>query len=436
MGQGTRSILRMSGSDSWSIVERASGRILPREHGVQRCRLLQGRFPCLLMRFPEPSSLTGEDVLEIMMTGGRSAAARVQDHLESLGARRAGPGEFSARAFMNGKMSIDQAESVAQSIAACTDAELAGARLVSEGEFAAQIRRIANDLADALALLEAGIDFTDQEDVISISAKDLSRRVVHAIGEIEALLSRSTVLAAGGDCPLVALIGPANAGKSSLFNALLGRQRAVVSDVCGTTRDVLIEPVTLGGSVEGLPGPKILLADTAGLDESDPTELNCALQRASRGALAAADIRVYLLPPGPLSHDVATGLMTPDVIMVRSKCDLSSSVGDANISSTSGEGLRWLSREIVQRLQRLACSRFAGRLVITHRHLRCAEEAVDELRQLTARLRGQSDRELIETTEIVAIGIRRSLNALGEVIGNISPDDIIGRIFCRFCIGK
>jgi len=374
--------------------------------------------------FAAPRSFTGEDCAELILPGHPALLERTVDRLlRCPGVRPAQPGEFSARAFLNGKLSPEQAEGIAAVIAARSSAELATAQRLLSGELGAEYRRLADDLAHALALVEAGIDFTDQEDVVAIAPSDLRARLAGLRAAIDGLIGPGSRTERDSGEVRIVLVGPPNAGKSTLFNALLGRERAVVSDEPGTTRDAVAEPIDFDGARWGL--RRAVLVDLAGLDESLAlrSALDSAGQRAAGEAIEGADVLVLCDPAGRFAMPAIEPRERP-VVRVRTKADLPGAAdGGLAVCALDGWNLGALRRAIADAAG--AAQGGPGDLPARHRAaLLGGAASLDEAL-------GSVDRP-----ELCAASMRSALDRLGEISGAIPPDDVIGRIFASFCIGK
>jgi tRNA modification GTPase len=395
-------------------------------------------FPVLLIRSWSPRSYTGEDGAEILFPGNPHLVERVLARVLSVeGVRLAAPGEFTARAYLNDKLTLDQAEGVAATIAAESDEQLSAAQELLSGHTGALYRKWLDELATLLALVEAGIDFTEQEDVVPIAPPALHARLSGLRQAIDHHLGTSAGAEARPILPRIVLAGRPNAGKSTLFNALLGRRRAVVSERSGTTRDVLEEQLDLTRDLPG--GCPVLLIDLAGLDESTPGTVDALAQDRARQAVASADVVVLCDPSG--RFDLPLPGARP-VIRIRTKADLpvppfprdaSEAAPAAQIAVCALDG--W-NLAVLRRAMADAASAWRGSGVATllPRHRRELGEARAALIHASAAVSPGSSH--LAQPEVVAGWLRAALDALGSLAGRISPDDVIGRIFATFCVGK
>jgi tRNA modification GTPase len=263
---------------------------------------------------------------------------RVVARLSAIeGVRAAGPGEFTARAYLNDKLTLDQAEGIAATIAAESEEQLSAARGLAEGRTGDVYRAWAEELATLLALVEAGIDFSDQEDVVPISPADLARRLDMVARQLEGHLGAAAGREHADALPRVVLAGSANAGKSTLFNALLGRRRAVVSDVAGTTRDVLEEELDLSRDRGG--AGRVMLVDVAGLDAAAGGLIEESAQLAAQRAIESADVILHCDPTARFA--VGGKGWRASTVRVRTKSDLPGASDENAIRVCALDGRIW-----------------------------------------------------------------------------------------------
>jgi tRNA modification GTPase len=435
-GRSPRAVVRLSGSATREVLAAVlDGRPAPFERACGRARLRVGAhtLPILLATYRAPASYTGEDSAELLIPGNPHLVERILSLLTGLpGVRHATPGEFTARAYLNERLTVDQAEGVAAAISAESAEQLRAAKGLLSGSTGAVYRHWAEELATLLALVEAGVDFSDQEDVVPIAPAALRGRLEGLRNEIDARLGAERGRETVATVPRVVLAGEPNAGKSTLFNALLGRRRAVVSAEAGTTRDVLEEELDLTSALPG--AGRVMLVDLAGVDTCGPARrIEAEAQRCAREAIAAADVVIHCDPSGRFREPpAARGAL---MIRVRTKADLPvSSRGEGaeapaiSVCALDGYNLAVLRRAIAD----LSTTARTGSVAsILPRHARALAEARERLTD-AADLAG-SDRP---DAAPLAATLRAALDALGELTGRISPDDIIGRIFATFCIGK
>lgn len=436
-GRGGVSIVRISGPRCRSLCTALAGRE-PATRKPQRVffRDADGQLidDGLLLYFPAPRSFTGEDVAELHCHGSPVVTQLILNTLVQNGARLAEPGEFSRRAFLNDKIDLAQAEAIADLINSASVTAARYALRSLQGEFS---RRV-DDLVEALILLrvyvEAALDFPEEEvDFLSDGA------VASQLQDIDERLTATLAQARVGNLVRegiqVAIVGEPNAGKSTLLNALSGEDAAIVTDIPGTTRDVLRQHI----NIDGLP---LHILDTAGLrDSTDPVEQE-GIRRA-RQAMEAADLVLLLLDlsktPDPASHPLWQQLAADEryrdrLLVVLNKCDIATgSAAPApeavlSISAKSGQGLAELRELLKQRAGFssdeeggfLARQRHVQALELAARHLSAARSCLHEAR----------------AGELVAEELRLAQDALGEITGKVSSDALLGRIFSSFCIGK
>lgn len=425
---GAICILRVSGPDSAAALYALSGKQLsdhPRR--MTRVRLHHnGRQldDAMAAFYPGPSSYTGEDMAEIFCHGGPAVVRAVQNALLSLGLRPAEPGEFTRRAFLNGKMDLVEAEAVMDLIQSTAERAADAAMEQLQGRLSREITAVETLLTEALSGVSAAIDYPEEleEDVFSA----LPHQLKEAEGTLSQLIAQGRTGRVLREGLRVALVGRPNAGKSSLMNALLGIPRAIVTPQAGTTRDVLEEQLSL----DGIP---VRLFDTAGLRETEDEAEREGVARAWE-AIQKADLVLLLLDgTAPLtSEDHALLEETREArrIVLQTKADLpavwnletlSQEEQVFSISARTGKGLDDLIDAI-----RLAAGPVSGAYVTNARHVRALEDALAFLRS------AQNAPE----ADCMATDLRGALISLGSITGSTVDETVISRIFERFCVGK
>jgi tRNA modification GTPase len=435
-GRAAVAVVRISGPGAGAALRALAGRLpAARRASLRKLRDAAGDpiDAALVLWFPGPDSYTGEDVAELHLHGGAAVVGRVTEALTALGLRLAEPGEFTRRAFEAGRLSLDQAEGVADLIDAETDAQARQAVAQLEGALGRRYARWRAMLAEAMAMLEAAVDFPDEE-----LPQDVAERARPRIARLEDDLTRAQADTRRGERVRegyrIALIGAPNAGKSRLFNALLAREAAIVTATPGTTRDVLEAPLVIAGF-------KVLLADMAGLRETAEAIEGEGVRRA-RAWAAGADLRLWVVDASASAGAwrEASDLVRPADILLLAKADLpagrdageaASRVGGAQLTSAcvsaqSGEGLAALSHVLAARVAAdLSGAEFPP--VTRARHARALADALAHLER--------ADRAL-ETPELAAEDLRLAARALERITGRIGAEDVLDVIFASFCIGK
>lgn len=431
-GRGGVGVVRVSGSGLKDLALALTGRD-PKARTAHFTRFLdeQGRVidEGLLLFFAAPASFTGEDVLELQGHGGPVVMQMLLDRCLQLGARLAEPGEFTRRAFLNGKLDLAQAEGVADLIEASTAAAARSAVRSLSGRFSEEVHRIVDGLIDLRMLVEATLDFPEEE-IDFLERAQAMPRLAALQRELEALLDRARQGALLRSGLNVVLVGEPNVGKSSLLNQLAGEERAIVTEIAGTTRDALRETI----QIEGIP---LHIIDTAGLRETGDTVERMGIARTWR-EIERADVILRLVDAGaPRCAGSAIDERLPsrvERVTVVNKIDL---LGEPaarlqtegavvlRVSAHSGEGIDLLRAELL----RIAGWHSHGEDVILarERHLHALREAMVHMGKAAS---------LLGALELFAEELRLAQERLSEITGEFSPDDLLGVIFSRFCIGK
>jgi tRNA modification GTPase len=384
----------------------------------------------ITLYFPAPASYTGEDILELQGHGGSVVLDMLLRRVLSLGARLANPGEFTERAFLNNKLDLAQAEAVADLIESSTEQSVRSAQKSMQGVFSAQINKLVDELTELRTYVEAAIDFVDEE-IDFLTDGVVENRIIKLLDKIQQIQKTAQQGRLLRDGMTVVLAGKPNAGKSSLLNALAGHEAAIVTDIAGTTRDVLRERIQL----DGMP---LHIIDTAGLRESDNAIEKEGIRRAHEEIRKADKILLLIDASEPETQDLLKTLPTNiDITRIYNKIDLLSLAPSIKqtehstscyLSIKTGDGMELLKQHLKQSV---GFNESTDNVFIARRRhieaLRKGHEFVQSaLNQLQTSKAG----------ELVAEDLRQAQNSLAEITGQFTSDDLLGKIFSSFCIGK
>ena len=448
-GEGAIAVIRLSGPRALEIADRvfrgrkalASARPFTVHHGTIVAPGGDEIDECLVTVFRSPRSYTGEDVVEVSCHGGLFVSRAVLEAILASGARAAAPGEFTRRSFLNGRIDLSRAEAVAALIACRSERARRASLAQLHGRLAGAVGELREGLQSLCALLEVDLDFA--EEGLSVVTREEIR------GKIEGLRSRLEEMAGSfrrgrmyRDGISVVITGPPNAGKSSLFNALLKESRAIVTPVPGTTRDFIEENVTLSGML-------FSIRDTAGIRQSEDPVESAGIERAVESA-HGADI-VLVVTDADSEEDAADQILgrlplrgERHVIYVRNKIDLipekragirriasgETDRAHVSLSALTGEGVHLLSEEMVSEAGNDGLGSDESLCILSERH---AESLSKGARLLSGALASLQDGM---TNEFVAVDLREAISALAQITGDVTSEDVLDSIFLRFCIGK
>ncbi len=441
IGEGGLAVVRLSGAGALGIASRCfkplgENSFSPTE--AQTHTLHYGKIhragktvdEVMIAILRAPRTFTREDMVEISCHGGVLPAKLVLDALLEAGARLAGPGEFTKRAFLNGRIDLAQAEAVADLIHARTELALDAANEQLAGKLSRRIEKLRDEMVQTLAHIEAHIDFPD-EDIAPDTKEALIARLERGVAFMDELLRTATegqILRRG---IRAAIIGRPNAGKSSLLNQLLGHERAIVSPIPGTTRDTIEETA----NIRGIP---VVFIDTAGLREATD-QIEAEGIRRSHESFARAELVLHVLDASePLvSQDCARfdQLKGRKHILVLNKIDLPQKLkfvdaATVGVSCTSGAGIEQLKDRIKETVWTGGLGGEMTQVMINSRH----QEALQRARRHTIHCLEAFKTD--QTLELVAMDLRIAVNAVGEIVGKTTTEDILDSIFSQFCIGK
>lgn len=432
IGRGAIAIVRLSGDLSLSIAKTLApdlGNVKARSAKLSTVRYpetMEVLDEVLITYFPKPHSVTGEDVIEISCHGSPAVVRQLLDQALNAGARLAGPGEFTLRALSNGKVNLAQAEAIRDLISAQTSAAAKQASRQIGGELSTTLERFKKDLIQIIVVLESSLEFVEDD----LPAAQLSELLDVLLSTRENIFELTESFGAGRflqDGLRVAIVGSPNVGKSSLFNRLSEQDRAIVTDIPGTTRDTLTHSI----DVAGIP---VLLIDTAGLRETDDSIESLGIARTLK-AISDADVVLDVLD-GSLAREPNTfrnnGIPS---IRVLNKCDLplSDDYGDEvdaiRVSALTGEGLDGLRTAILKSVNH-SDHQHEGLLITNVRHHDLLRGAIHEIDSAAALLNDRVSEEL------TLVPLHNALRYLDQITGETTTEDILSEVFATFCIGK
>ncbi len=433
-GAGGVGIVRISGREALAIAERMTGKTLrPRYAHFASFRNVDGEIidHGVAIYFNAPHSYTGEDVVELQGHGGVYVLQSLLQSVLAHGAKQAGPGEFTERAFLNDKMDLVQAEAVADLIESRSQAAASAALRSLSGAFSAIVDDLQAQVIGLRVYVEAALDFSD-EDIDFLSDGKVEADIAALLQQVAKTRQQAGYGQLLQNGVTVVLVGEPNAGKSSLMNYLLGHERAIVTEEAGTTRDTLQETVV----IEGVP---VNLVDTAGLREADNAVEKVGIERA-KAAVQSADLAIWLRDGASLNDERPPVLAEVDYIEVHNKADLfaaatnnqsagqTTSTETLSISAKTGQGVSELLTAIGEKIivKHSEESVFSAR----ERHLLALSETEQRVDMALQLMRAK------QTPELVAEELRLAQQALSEITGAYHSDDLLGAIFSSFCIGK
>ena len=432
-GAGGVGMLRLSGPQARPIAEAIGVRAMqPRHAHYARFRDAAGEVidDGIALWFPAPNSFTGEEVVELQGHGSPVVLQQLVARCIALGARQARPGEFSERAFLNGKLDLAQAEAIADLIAASDTRAARAARRSLDGVFSRRVDEVAEQLVLLRIHVEAAIDFAD-EPLDTLGGAQVRSGLVTALRALIQLRDDAERGRKLRDGLHAVLIGPPNAGKSSLLNALAGSERAIVTDIAGTTRDTLRETIRIDGL-------ELTLVDTAGLRDGGDAIEREGMRRA-REEMQRTDLAIVVLDArDPQAGREAVGdsiAAVPQQLWIHNKSDLLAALPQdphpdvVHVSAATGLGLDRLHARLRELAGGSAGESVDGEFSARARHVEAIVQAIGHAQR--------ADAELVhEHLELAAEELRLAHDALGEITGRMSADDLLGRIFSSFCIGK
>ena len=431
-GNGGVGIIRISGPSATEIAKKLTTKeLIPRQALFTSFKDEDNRVidSGIMLYFPNPSSYTGEDTVELQGHGGTIVLGMMLKRVLSLGARLANPGEFTERAFLNDKLDLAQAEAVADLIESSTEQSVRSAQKSMQGVFSEQINELVEELTELRIYVEAAIDFVDEEiDFLSDGVvENKVQKLIEKIQKVQNTAQQGRLLRDG---MTVVLAGKPNAGKSSLLNELAGHEAAIVTEIAGTTRDILKERI----QIDGMP---LHIIDTAGLRESDNIVEKEGIRRAHAEIKQADKVLLLIDSTDPEIDSIINTLPSGlDITKIYNKIDLLNIEPEINesahgiqiyLSVKKGIGMELLTNHLKQSVG------FNGEtddvFIARRRHIDALNQGQEFVESALEQLQHQAG-------ELVAEDLRQAQNSLAEITGTVSSDELLGKIFSSFCIGK
>jgi tRNA modification GTPase len=394
--------------------------IEPRKMYLGKVKTKNFSDQALFVYFKAPNSYTGENLVEFHLHGGNALTMGTLNQCLEFGAQMAEPGEFTKRGFLNGKISLSSAEGVIEMINAQSEAQVNAGYNLLEGALNKKCVKMQDEITDILAELEAAIDYPE-EDLESMALGEAKKRIKGFLDALKKLKDTQNTARFVKDGIKVAIAGKPNVGKSSLLNALIEYDRAIVTDIPGTTRDTIDE-------VFSYKGVNFILTDTAGLRRADDTIEKLGIERSYK-SIKGADVVLFLIDNTYSKEDqkLLEQIQKKNIIIVKNKSDVSDTLNGADIliSAKTGEGIT----ELKEKMYNMFIDRkiISGGLMLTHsRHLAAVNRAYNSLKNALT----------VDQPDLMTIDLKEAWQALGEITGSTVSEAIIDRIFEKFCLGK
>lgn len=444
IGEGGISIIRISGTAAFEIIEKIFYKSLDKSKSIKITDVSSHTIhfgfifedsnlidEVLISIFKNPNSFTGEDIIEISTHGGLYVTQKVLKLIISEGARHAEPGEFTKRAFLNGRIDLSQAEAISDLIKAKTDDAHKSSVKQLEGSLSEYVNKIRDDLISITALVELELDFAE-EDLEFTKKEELKIKALNISNDLQEISNSYLSGKLIRDGINLVIAGKPNSGKSSLFNFLLRKERAIVSHISGTTRDYIEEGIIINGVLFNL-------TDTAGLRVTEDEIESEGIKR-SHDKITDADLILFLIDSTDAIEEIDKSILyfnnleNENKILVFTKKDIAKSTLQKDgvfISIKDNDSIKLLKETMVNKVKINEVNFGFGKIIITNlRHKICIDKTIDSLMKVIDSI----NKEM--SGEFISIDLRNALNYLGEITGNVTNDDILSYVFSKFCIGK